>query len=168
MLNVSTKKTNTIVIKKINTIATNVTSTASINYHSKKVQDCYILHTVLLVQTCHSMAIDRSRSLSIAWNNDMVILLSIAQMRIGELFSFSYFSVVYCVITVFNYSADVFKLDHFDLGNILRDKITRKYFDLWHNIPVTVQVNMFWKTIKLLQMSQLLQLLQLWCYCFYN
>ena len=28
----------------------------------------------------------------------MVILLSIAQMRIGELFSFSYFSVVYCVM----------------------------------------------------------------------
>ena len=32
-----------------NTIATNVTSTASINYHDKKVTDCYILHTVLLV-----------------------------------------------------------------------------------------------------------------------
>ena len=28
---------------------TNVTSTASINCHSKKVRDCYILHTVLLV-----------------------------------------------------------------------------------------------------------------------
>ena len=45
------------------------------------------------------------------------------------------------------YFPDVFKLDDFDLGNILRDKITQKYFDLWHNIPVTVQVNMFWKTI---------------------
>ena len=31
------------------TIATNVKSTASINCHSKKVKDCYILHTVLLV-----------------------------------------------------------------------------------------------------------------------
>ena len=31
-----------------NTIKTNVISTASINYHSKKVRDCYILHTVLL------------------------------------------------------------------------------------------------------------------------
>ena len=41
MDNVSTKKTNT--------IATNSTSTASINFHSKKVRDCYILHTVLLV-----------------------------------------------------------------------------------------------------------------------
>ena len=41
---VSTKKKNTIVTKK-----TNVMSTASINYHSKKVRDCYILHTVLLV-----------------------------------------------------------------------------------------------------------------------
>ena len=30
------------------TIATNVTSTASINCHSIKVRDCYILHTVLL------------------------------------------------------------------------------------------------------------------------
>ena len=39
--NVSTKKTNT--------IATNITSTASINFHSKKVRDCFILHTVLLV-----------------------------------------------------------------------------------------------------------------------
>ena len=32
-----------------NTIATNVTSTASINFHSKKVKNCYILKTVLLV-----------------------------------------------------------------------------------------------------------------------
>ena len=46
---VSTKKTNTITTKKTNTIAANVTSTASINFHSKKVRDCYILHTVLLV-----------------------------------------------------------------------------------------------------------------------
>ena len=38
MDNVSTKKT----------IATNVTSTASINCHSIKVRDCHILHTVLL------------------------------------------------------------------------------------------------------------------------
>ena len=35
--------------KERNTIATNVTITASINCHSKKVKDCYILHTVLLV-----------------------------------------------------------------------------------------------------------------------
>ena len=38
MNNVSTKKT----------IATNVTSTGSINCHSIKVRDCHILHTVLL------------------------------------------------------------------------------------------------------------------------
>ena len=35
--------------KKTNTIATYVTSTASINCHNKKVRDCYILHTVSLV-----------------------------------------------------------------------------------------------------------------------
>ena len=35
--------------KKKNTVATNVTSTASTNCHSKTVKDCYILHTVLLV-----------------------------------------------------------------------------------------------------------------------
>ena len=35
--------------KKTNTIATNVKSTASINCQSKKVRDCYILHTALLV-----------------------------------------------------------------------------------------------------------------------
>ena len=35
--------------EKTNTIATNVTSTASINCHTKKVRDCYILNTVLLV-----------------------------------------------------------------------------------------------------------------------
>ena len=35
--------------KKTNTITTNVTSTASIICHSKKVRGCYILHTVLLV-----------------------------------------------------------------------------------------------------------------------
>ena len=34
--------------KAKNTIATNVTSTASINCQSKKVRDCYILHIVLL------------------------------------------------------------------------------------------------------------------------
>ena len=34
--------------KKIDTIAKNVTSTASISCHSKKVRDCYILHIVLL------------------------------------------------------------------------------------------------------------------------
>ena len=34
--------------KKTNTIATNVTSAASIYWQSKKVRDCYILHTVLL------------------------------------------------------------------------------------------------------------------------
>ena len=38
---------NIVSTKKTNTIATNVTSTASINCHSKKVRDCYILHTVL-------------------------------------------------------------------------------------------------------------------------
>ena len=41
MDNISTKKTDT--------IATNVTSTASINCNSKKIRDRYILHTVLLV-----------------------------------------------------------------------------------------------------------------------
>ena len=35
--------------KKANTIATNVTGTASIICHSKKVRDCYILDTVLIV-----------------------------------------------------------------------------------------------------------------------
>ena len=40
MDNLSTKTTNT--------IATNVTSTASINCHSIKVRESYILHTVLL------------------------------------------------------------------------------------------------------------------------
>ena len=46
---VSTKKTKTIATKMTNTAATNFTSIASINCHSKKVRDCYILHTVLLV-----------------------------------------------------------------------------------------------------------------------
>ena len=35
--------------KMTNTIATNVMSNASMNRHSKKVRDCYILLTVLLV-----------------------------------------------------------------------------------------------------------------------
>ena len=38
----------TIITKKTNTIATNVTSTVSINGHGKKVIDCYILQTVVL------------------------------------------------------------------------------------------------------------------------
>ena len=41
MNNLSTNKTNT--------ITTNDATTALINCHSKKVTDCYILHTVLLV-----------------------------------------------------------------------------------------------------------------------
>ena len=40
---------NNLTTKKRNTITTNVTSTASINSHSKNARDCYILHTVLLV-----------------------------------------------------------------------------------------------------------------------
>ena len=35
--------------KKTNNIVTNVTSTASINFQSKKLRGCYILHTVLSV-----------------------------------------------------------------------------------------------------------------------
>ena len=34
--------------KNTNTIATNVTRRASVNFYSKKVRNCYILHTVLL------------------------------------------------------------------------------------------------------------------------
>ena len=45
----STKKKNTITIKQTNAIASYVMSTASINYHSKKVRYFYILNTVLLV-----------------------------------------------------------------------------------------------------------------------
>ena len=41
---VSTKKTNIIATKRAN-----ITSTASINYHRKKVRDCYICRTVLLL-----------------------------------------------------------------------------------------------------------------------
>ena len=40
---------NNLSTKKTNTIRTNVASSASINCHSKKVRDCYLLHTVLLV-----------------------------------------------------------------------------------------------------------------------
>ena len=35
-------------LQVVTNLATNVTSTASINYHNKKVSDSYILHTVLL------------------------------------------------------------------------------------------------------------------------
>ena len=38
----------TVVLKKTNTIETNIASTDSINRHSKKVRDYYILHIVLL------------------------------------------------------------------------------------------------------------------------
>ena len=38
-----------VLTKKTNTIAANVTSTASVNGHSKKVRDCFILHTRLLM-----------------------------------------------------------------------------------------------------------------------
>ena len=35
-------------IKKTNAIAKNITITALINWHSKKVRDCYIFHTIFL------------------------------------------------------------------------------------------------------------------------
>ena len=38
---------NIVSTKMTNTIATNVTSTASMNCHSKKVRLCYILHTLI-------------------------------------------------------------------------------------------------------------------------
>ena len=38
-----------VLTRRTNTIARNVKSTALVNYDSKKVRDCYILHTVLLV-----------------------------------------------------------------------------------------------------------------------
>ena len=50
------------------------------------------------MQTWHSMAIDQSPSPSIAWNVVMMIVLSITEIPVGELFSFSYFSVVYSVM----------------------------------------------------------------------
>ena len=40
---------NNLSTKNQNTITANVTSTASINCHSKKLRDCYILHIVLLI-----------------------------------------------------------------------------------------------------------------------
>ena len=40
---------NNLSTKKANTLTTNVTSAASISCHCKKVRDCYILHTFLLV-----------------------------------------------------------------------------------------------------------------------
>ena len=43
--------------KKTNTITTNVTTTALINCHSKKVRDYYILHTVLLIATTSLIAV---------------------------------------------------------------------------------------------------------------
>ena len=43
--------------KEADPVVTNVTSTASINCHSKKVRDCYILHTVLLAITLLLMII---------------------------------------------------------------------------------------------------------------
>ena len=46
---VSTKKTNTIAIKKTNIVVTNITITASINCHSKNIRACYILHSVFLL-----------------------------------------------------------------------------------------------------------------------
>ena len=40
---------NNLSTKKTRTKARNFTNTALINFHNKKVRDCYILHTVLLV-----------------------------------------------------------------------------------------------------------------------
>ena len=49
--------------KKTNTIAANAISTASRNCHSKKVRDCYILYTVLLVKVILLIAVNTCRYL---------------------------------------------------------------------------------------------------------
>ena len=48
---------NTLSTRKTNTMATNITSTASINCHSKKVRDCYIVLTVLSIKITLLMAV---------------------------------------------------------------------------------------------------------------
>ena len=44
-------------MKKTNSVATNVMSAPSINRHSKKVRDLYILHTILLAVVLLSIII---------------------------------------------------------------------------------------------------------------
>ena len=48
---------NNLSTKKINTITRNVTSTALINWHSKRVRESYILHTVLLIMVTLLIAV---------------------------------------------------------------------------------------------------------------
>ena len=87
---------NNLATRKTNTITKNVTSTASISFHSKKVRDCYILHTILLV---------------------IILLLIIINKE---------FKKVRIKNHTCYYFDDIIKLEYFDIDNILIDEKSHK------------------------------------------
>ena len=92
--------------KKTNTIATNVTSTASINWHSNIVRDCYILHTVLLV----IILILASTIICFYYAKEKCTIKKLENE----------FRIKNCASCYFD---DIIKLEDFDLDNALIDKI---------------------------------------------
>ena len=102
--NLSTKKTNTIAI------TTNVTSTTSINCHSKKVRDCYLFHTVIVVVIilliitiiCYY---SKQKMYNIKWK---IMIYELKKIQIKNRTCY--------------YFDDIINLEDFDFDNILIDK----------------------------------------------
>ena len=101
MNNLSTKKTNI--------LTTNVTSTASINCHSKKVRDCYILHTVLLAIIL------------------LLIIIAICYHYAKQKGIYKMENNEFKEVRIKNFD-DIIKLDDSDLDNILIAKNYMKIF----------------------------------------
>ena len=107
MIKLSTKNTNT--------ITTIVISTASINCHSKKVRDCYILHTVLLaivlILIITTICYHYAKQKGIKWK-----IMNLKKVCIKN--------------RTCHYFDDIIKLEDFDLDVLIDEKTTLKYFDL--------------------------------------
>ena len=91
-----------------NTTATNVTSTASTNCRSKKVRDCYILHTVLLVIILLLIII----IICYYYAKQKALMHSQYEMENNE------FRKVCIKKSTCYYFDDIIKLEDFDLDNI--------------------------------------------------
>ena len=102
---VSTKEANTIATKITNITAANVMSTDSINCHSKKVKDCYILI-----------------SDHITIDNYYYLLLLCKTIRYNIKWKIMNFSKVRIKIRTCYYFDDLIKLEDFRLDNVLIDE----------------------------------------------
>ena len=103
---------NNLATRKTNTITKNVTSTASISCHSKKVRDCYILHTILLVIKL------------------LLIIIIICYITQNKKIQYKMENKEFKKVRIKNHTCyyfdDIIKLEYFDIDNILIDEKSHK------------------------------------------